>query len=95
MWTTLLPILEQAIILYERTFGLRISREAMNGIPASDAFANKQALYEFVNTTSFFRAAPVMPGIIKAVAFFRKLTGLDLTDLYSVFFSNYLIYKSS
>lgn len=32
---------EQAIIWYERDFGLKITHEAMHGIPEADAFPDK------------------------------------------------------
>ncbi|EHQ29268.1 5' nucleotidase, NT5C type [Mucilaginibacter paludis] len=58
---------EQAIIWYERDFGVRIKREAMHGIPEADAFPNKQAVYNYVHAPGFFRTAPVVPGAVEAL----------------------------
>jgi 5'-nucleotidase len=58
---------QQAIIWYERALGVRITKEAMHGIPEKDAFPDKEALNSVIHTPGFFRTAPVVPGAIEAL----------------------------
>lgn len=57
----------QLINWYERDFGLKVSREAMHGIAEEDAFPDKQAVRNFIDTPGFFRTLPVMPGAVEAL----------------------------
>jgi 5'(3')-deoxyribonucleotidase len=56
---------------YERDFGVRVERAAMQGIPESEAFPDKKAVWNYVLSPGFFRTVPVMEGAIEAV---KKLT---------------------
>lgn len=58
---------EQAIIWYERELGVRITKEAMQGIPEKDAFPDTEALMKFIHSPGFFRTVPVIPGAIEAL----------------------------
>lgn len=52
---------------YARDYGVRIQREDMLGKTEADSFPDKTAVRKFINTVSFFRTLPVMPGAIEAV----------------------------
>src|SRR5688500_1413609 len=54
------------IIWYGRDYGVRVEREALNGIPELDAFPGG-AIRQFLYTPGFFRSVPVMPGAQEAV----------------------------
>jgi len=67
---------EQIINWYERDFGLRVTREAMHGIPEEDAFPDKQAVTGYINKPGFFRTLPLMPGAVEALK--RLMVNFDV-----------------
>jgi 5'-nucleotidase len=76
MDNVLADIEEQAINWYERDFGLRITREAMHGIPEIEAFPDPQAVSDFIHMPGFFRTLPLIPGAVEAVQ--RLMVNFDV-----------------
>jgi 5'(3')-deoxyribonucleotidase len=53
--------------LYEKEFGVRLSRNDILGIPESEAFPNKEAVRNFLYQPNFFRSIPVIQGAVVAI----------------------------
>ncbi|WP_215240034.1 5' nucleotidase, NT5C type [Dyadobacter helix] len=52
---------------YERELGVRVTREAMRGIPEDQAFPDPEAARKLLYQPGFFRGAPLMEGALEAL----------------------------
>jgi 5'(3')-deoxyribonucleotidase len=57
----------QYIAWYKQKFGIAFTKEQLMGIPETEAFPEKEAVYQFLFTPGFFRTALVMQGAQEAV----------------------------
>ena len=73
MDNVIVDIESQYIAWYQQKFGVVIPKEQLMGVPETEAFPDKEAVYQFLFTPGFFRTAPVMPGAKEAV---QTLAGL-------------------
>jgi 5'(3')-deoxyribonucleotidase len=73
MDNVIVDIENQYIAWYNQKFGVAIPKEQLMGVPETEAFPDKEAVYQFLFTPGFFRTAPVMPGAQEAV---QTLAGL-------------------
>src|SRR5207249_818581 len=51
---------------YEKDYGIRIDKEALQGVPEDEAFPDN-AVRKFLFTPGFFRTVPLIPGAQQAV----------------------------
>ena len=59
-------------VWYEREYGVKVDRALRMGVLESEGFPDKGAVRKFVNTPSFFRTIPLMPGAVEAVQTLMK-----------------------
>lgn len=52
---------------YDREFGIRITKEAMHGIPEDAAFPDPVLARSVIHKTGFFRHAPMIAGAAEAI----------------------------
>ena len=54
---------------YETESGEKFDRTAMLGIPESQSFPDKTAVWRYVNTAGFFRTLPLIKGSVQAIQY--------------------------
>jgi 5'-nucleotidase len=52
---------------YEGESGKTFDKQAMQGIPESQSFPDKTAVWRYVNTAGFFRTLPLIDGAVQAI----------------------------
>jgi 5'-nucleotidase len=52
---------------YETESGEKFDRKVMLGIPESQSFPDKTAVWRYVNTAGFFRTVPLISGAVQAI----------------------------
>jgi 5'(3')-deoxyribonucleotidase len=57
---------------YERESGQKVDRKILLGVPESQGFPDKTAVWRYVHTPGFFRTLPLIPGGVEAIQTLMK-----------------------